>query len=240
MKIICIGRNYVEHAKELNNPVPTKPMFFVKPDTALLRTHIFYIPPFSNNIHYELELVVKIKKVGKSISKRFAHKYYDEISLGLDLTARDLQEECKEKGMPWEIAKGFDSSAPIGKWYQKKDLKSLDFYLLKNGEKVQEGNPSQMVFDIDRIIEYVSKFMTLKKGDLIFTGTPSGVGPLNKSDQLTASLYIGNELISSEKTEEKENTLVIDSKTSETKIDYRYLTAAVVLGIFLVYWMFLK
>ena len=188
MKIICIGRNYVEHAKELNNPVPTKPMFFVKPDTALLRTHMFYIPPFSNNIHYELELVVKIKKVGKSISKRFAHKYYDEISLGLDLTARDLQEECKEKGMPWEIAKGFDSSAPIGKWYQKKDLKSLDFYLLKNGERVQEGNPSQMVFDIDRIIEYVSKFMTLKKGDLIFTGTPSGVGKMEVNDVFEAYL----------------------------------------------------
>ena len=188
MKIICIGRNYVEHAKELNNPVPTKPMFFVKPDTALLRTHMFYIPPFSNNIHYELELVVKIKKVGKSISKRFAHKYYDEISLGLDLTARDLQEECKEKGMPWEVAKGFDSSAPIGKWYQKKDLKSLDFYLLKNGEKVQKGNPSQMVFDIDRIIEYVSKFMTLKKGDLIFTGTPSGVGKMEVNDVFVAYL----------------------------------------------------
>ena len=188
MKIICIGRNYLEHAKELNNPLPTKPMFFVKPDTALLRTHMFYIPPFSNNIHYELELVVKIKKVGKSISKRFAHKYYDEISLGLDLTARDLQEECKEKGMPWEIAKGFDSSAPIGKWYQKKDLKSLDFYLLKNGEKVQKGNPSQMVFDIDRIIEYVSKFMTLKKGDLIFTGTPSGVGRMEVNDVFEAYL----------------------------------------------------
>ena len=188
MKIICIGRNYLEHAKELNNPVPTKPMFFVKPDTALLKTHMFYIPPFSNNIHYELELVVKIKKVGKSISKRFAHKYYDEISLGLDLTARDLQEECKEKGMPWEIAKGFDSSAPIGKWYQKKELKSLDFYLLKNGEKVQQGNPSQMIFDIDRIIEYVSKFMTLKKGDLIFTGTPSGVGKIEVNDVFEAYL----------------------------------------------------
>ncbi len=194
MKIICIGRNYVEHAKELNNPVPTKPMFFVKPDTALLRTQMFYIPPFSKNIHYELELVVKIKKVGKSISKRFAHKYYDEISLGLDLTARDLQEKCKEKGMPWEIAKGFDSSAPIGKWYQKKDLKSLDFYLLKNGEKVQEGNPSQMVFDIDRIIEYVSKFMTLKKGDLIFTGTPSGVGKMEVNDVFEAYLD-GNKTI---------------------------------------------
>ena len=188
MKIICIGRNYLEHAKELNNPVPKKPMFFVKPDTSLLRTHMFYIPPFSNNIHYELELVVKIKKVGKSISKRFAHKYYDEFSLGLDLTARDLQEECKEKGMPWEIAKGFDSSAPIGKWYQKKDLKSLDFYLLKNGEKVQEGNPSQMVFDVDSIIEYVSKFMTLKKGDLIFTGTPSGVGKMEVNDVFEAYL----------------------------------------------------
>ena len=188
MKIICIGRNYLEHAMELNNPVPKKPMFFVKPDTSLLRTHMFYIPPFSNNIHYELELVVKIKKVGKSISKRFAHKYYDEISLGLDLTARDLQEECKEKGMPWEIAKGFDSSAPIGKWYQKKDLKSLDFYLLKNGEKVQEGNPSQMVFDVDSIIEYVSKFMTLKKGDLIFTGTPSGVGKMEVNDVFEAYL----------------------------------------------------
>ena len=188
MKIICIGRNYLEHAKELNNPVPKKPMFFVKPDTSLLRTHMFYIPPFSNNIHYELELVVKIKKVGKSISKRFAHKYYDEISLGLDLTARDLQEECKEKGMPWEIAKGFDSSAPIGNWYQKKDLKSLDFYLLKNGEKVQEGNPSQMVFDVDSIIEYVSKFITLKKGDLIFTGTPSGVGKMEVNDVFEAYL----------------------------------------------------
>ena len=188
MKIICIGRNYLEHAKELNNPVPKKPMFFVKPDTSLLRTHMFYIPPFSNNIHYELELVVKIKKVGKSISKRFAHKYYDEISLGLDLTARDLQEDCKEKGMPWEIAKGFDSSAPIGKWYQKKDLKSLDFYLLKNGEKVQEGKPSQMVFDVDSIIEYVSKFMTLKKGDLIFTGTPSGVGKMEVNDVFEAYL----------------------------------------------------
>ena len=188
MKIICIGRNYVGHAKELNNPVPTKPMFFVKPDTSLLRTHVFYIPPFSNNIHYELELVVKIKKVGKSISKRFAPNYYDEISLGLDLTARDLQKECKEKRMPWEIAKGFDSSAPIGKWYQKKDLKSLDFYLLKNGEKVQEGNPSQMVFDIDSIIEYVSKFMTLKKGDLIFTGTPSGVGKMEVNDVFEAYL----------------------------------------------------
>tara|TARA_B110000971_G_C20035720_1_gene514046 strand:- start:2768 stop:3367 length:600 start_codon:yes stop_codon:yes gene_type:complete len=188
MKIICIGRNYIDHAKELNNPVPEIPIFFVKPDTALLRTHEFYLPPFSSNIHYELELVVKIKKVGKCISKRFAAKYYDEISLGLDLTARDLQEECKKKGLPWEIAKGFDSSAPIGKWYPKEDLKTLDFYLLKNGVKVQEGNPSQMLFDLDHIIAYVSKFMTLKKGDLIFTGTPAGVGKMNAGDVFEAFL----------------------------------------------------
>ena len=182
MKIICIGRNYIEHAKELNNPVPTKPMFFVKPDTALLRTHTFYLPPFSNNIHYELELVVKIKKVGKCISKKFAPNYYDEVSIGLDFTARDLLDKCIKNGMPWELAKGFDSSAPIGKWYQKKELKSLDFHLLKNGEKVQEGSPTQMFFDIDTIIEYVSKFMTLKKGDLIFTGTPAGVGKIEPGD----------------------------------------------------------
>lgn len=182
MKIICIGRNYTDHAKELNNPVPEKPIFFVKPDTALLRTDVFHLPPYSNNIHYELELVVKIKKVGKSISQKFAPNYYDEISLGLDLTARDLLQECIKKGLPWEIAKGFDSAAPIGKWHQKEDLKSLDFYLLKNGEKVQEGNPSQMLFDVDTIIEYVSKFMTLKKGDLIYTGTPVGVGKIETGD----------------------------------------------------------
>ena len=188
MKIICIGRNYVNHAKELNNPVPEKPIFFVKPDTALLKTNEFYLPPFSNDVHYELELVVKIMKVGKSINKKFANKYYNEISLGLDLTARDLQQECKEKGLPWEIAKGFDSSAPIGKWYSKDDLKTKDFYLLKNGEKVQEGNPSQMLFDVDTIIEYVSKFMTLKKGDLIYTGTPAGVGKMNEGDLFEAFL----------------------------------------------------
>lgn len=188
MKIICIGRNYTEHAKELNNPVPEKPIFFCKPDTALLRTNEFYIPPYSSNIHYEVELVVKIKKVGKSISKKYAHKYYDEISLGLDLTARDLQQDCKEKGLPWEIAKGFDSSAPIGKWYQKTDLESLNFYLLKNGTKVQEGNPSLMLYDVDSLIEYISKFMTLKKGDLIFTGTPAGVGQLKSGDHFEAFL----------------------------------------------------
>lgn len=188
MKIICIGRNYVDHAKELNNPVPEKPIFFCKPDTALNRTHLYYLPPYSNEIHYELELVVKIKKVGKSIQKKFAHKYYDEISVGLDLTARDLQKDCKTKGLPWEIAKGFDGAAPIGKWYHKDELNSLDFYLEKNGEKVQEGNASQMIFDIDYLIEYISGYMTLKKGDLIFTGTPAGVGKMNANDSFVAFL----------------------------------------------------
>jgi 2-keto-4-pentenoate hydratase/2-oxohepta-3-ene-1,7-dioic acid hydratase in catechol pathway len=183
MKIICIGRNYVLHAQEFKNPLPEKPLFFVKPDTALLRSNLFYIPTFSNNIHYELEFVVKICKVGKSISNKFANKYYEDVTVGLDLTARDLQEECKRNGYPWEIAKAFDYSAPIGQWYQKNSLLSQDFYLLKNGEKVQVGNPNQMIFDIDTIIAYVSKFMTLKKGDLIYTGTPSGVGKIESGDK---------------------------------------------------------
>ena len=188
MKIICIGRNYDGHVKGFKSPTPKAPMFFVKPDTALLRTDTFYLPPYSKNIHYEVELVVKIKKVGKSIAKKFAPNYYDEISLGLDFTARDLLEDCIEKGKPWEIAKGFDSSAPIGKWQHKNELDNLDFYLLKNGEKVQEGNPSQMLFDVDTIIEYVSQFMTLKKGDLIFTGTPAGVGKIESGDRYQAFL----------------------------------------------------
>jgi 2-keto-4-pentenoate hydratase/2-oxohepta-3-ene-1,7-dioic acid hydratase in catechol pathway len=183
MKIICIGRNYVLHAQEFKNPLPEKPLFFVKPDTALLRSNLFYMPTFSNNIHYELEFVVKICKVGKSISSKFANKYYEDVTVGLDLTARDLQEECKRNGYPWEIAKAFDYSAPIGQWYQKNSLLSQDFYLLKNGEKVQVGNPNQMIFDIDTIIAYVSKFMTLKKGDLIYTGTPSGVGIIESGDK---------------------------------------------------------
>lgn len=188
MKIICIGRNYDGHVKGFKSPTPKAPMFFVKPDTALLRTDTFYLPPYSKNIHFEVELVVKIKKVGKSIAKKFAPNYYDEISLGLDFTARDLLEDCIDKGMPWEMAKGFDNSAPIGKWQNKNELDSLDFYLLKNGEKVQEGNPSQMLFDVDTIIEYVSQFMTLKKGDLIFTGTPAGVGKIESGDKYQAFL----------------------------------------------------
>jgi 2-keto-4-pentenoate hydratase/2-oxohepta-3-ene-1,7-dioic acid hydratase in catechol pathway len=188
MKIICIGRNYAQHVKELDNPFPEKPLFFVKPDTALLRTNLFYIPQFSDNIHYEVEFVVKICKVGKSISSKFANRYYEEVSIGLDLTARDLQDECKRKSHPWEIAKAFDYSAPIGQWQSKNSLKSEDFYLLKNGKVVQSGNPNQMIFDVDTIITYVSKFMTLKKGDLIYTGTPSGVGKIKSGDKFLGYL----------------------------------------------------
>jgi 2-keto-4-pentenoate hydratase/2-oxohepta-3-ene-1,7-dioic acid hydratase in catechol pathway len=188
MKIICIGRNYAQHVKELDNPFPEKPLFFVKPDTALLRTNLFYIPQFSDNIHYEVEFVVKICKVGKSISSKFANRYYEEVSIGLDLTARDLQDECKRKSHPWEIAKAFDYSAPIGQWQSKDSLKSEDFYLLKNGKVVQSGNPNQMIFDVDTIITYVSKFMTLKKGDLIYTGTPSGVGKIKSGDKFLGYL----------------------------------------------------
>ena len=188
MKIICIGRNYAQHVKELDNPFPEKPLFFVKPDTALLRTNLFYIPQFSDNIHYEVEFVVKICKVGKSISSKFANRYYEEVSIGLDLTARDLQDECKRKSHPWEIAKAFDYSAPIGQWQSKDSLKSKDFYLLKNGKVVQSGNPNQMIFDVDTIITYVSKFMTLKKGDLIYTGTPSGVGKIKSGDKFLGYL----------------------------------------------------
>lgn len=188
MKIICIGRNYRDHAKELNNPIAQNPIFFCKPDTALNRTSLYYLPSYSNEIHYELELVVKIKKVGKTIQKKYAHKYYSEISIGLDLTARDLQKSCKENGLPWEISKGFDGSAPIGTWYEKEKLTSLNFHLLKNGEKVQVGNSDDMLFDIDTIIEYVSRYMTLKKGDLIYTGTPAGVGKMNINDRFEGYL----------------------------------------------------
>lgn len=188
MKIICIGRNYRDHAKELNNPITQNPVFFCKPDTALNRTSLYYLPSYSNEIHYELELVVKINKVGKTIQKKYAHKYYSEISIGLDLTARDLQKSCKENGLPWEISKGFDGSAPIGTWYEKEKLSSLNFHLLKNGEKVQVGNSDDMLFDIDTIIEYVSRYMTLKKGDLIYTGTPAGVGKMNINDRFEGYL----------------------------------------------------
>ncbi len=187
MKIICIGRNYVEHALELNNEVPEEPVIFIKPDSAVLRNNApFFIPAFSTEIHHEVELFVKITKPGKSIPLQFAGSYYDQIGLGIDFTARDLQSQLKAKGLPWEKAKGFDHSAVIGKMFPKEnyDLKNLDFSLLKNGEPVQSGNSAQMIHNIDQIISYVSGFFSLKIGDLIFTGTPKGVSAVAKGDVL--------------------------------------------------------
>lgn len=190
MKIICIGRNYIDHAKELNNPVPDEPVFFLKPETALIpKNQAFYYPDFSNDVHYEVELVVRIDKVGKNISKKFAHKYYSSIGVGIDFTARDIQQKCKEKGLPWEKAKAFDGSAPVSKFVSLGDLQEKDdisFGLEINGKKVQEGKSSHMLFSIDYIISYISQYITLKIGDLIFTGTPAGVGKVNVGDQLTA------------------------------------------------------
>lgn len=190
MKIICIGRNYAEHAKEMNSPVPSEPVFFLKPDTAIIKDNEpFYYPDFSNEIHHEVELVIKINKPGKNIKTEFAHKYYDEIGIGIDFTARDLQAKCKEKGLPWEKAKSFDGSAPIGEFINKKELANLsdiNFYLTINGETVQHGNTSDLIFSFDHVISYVSGFITLKTGDLIFTGTPEGVGPVKIGDKLEA------------------------------------------------------
>ena len=190
MKIICIGRNYVDHIKELNNAIPTSPVFFLKPDTALLiRNRPFYYPSFSTEIHYEVELVLKVSKVGRNIQKRFASTYYEEIGIGLDMTARDLQDSAKQKGLPWAIAKGFDQSAPIGIFLPKEnfiDLKNINFHLDLNGKTVQQGNSSLMMYDFDDIIAYISKFMTLRTGDYIFTGTPAGVGPVKVGDKLEA------------------------------------------------------
>ncbi len=188
MKIICVGRNYSEHAKELNNPVNEQPVIFMKPETAQLqRRQPFFLPDFSNEIHHEAEIVVKICKLGKNISEKFAHKYYDELSIGIDFTARDLQSSLKAKGLPWELAKAFDSSAPVGEFIPKTELASataIPFSLNKNGDTVQSGNTSDMIFTIDYVISYVSQYFTLKKGDLIFTGTPKGVGPVAKGDVL--------------------------------------------------------
>jgi 2-keto-4-pentenoate hydratase/2-oxohepta-3-ene-1,7-dioic acid hydratase in catechol pathway len=198
MKIICIGRNYAEHIKELSNERPTDPVVFIKPDSAILpKEQDFYIPEFSEDIHYEVEVLVKIKKVGKHIDPKFAHKYYDEIGLGIDFTARDLQAQLKEKGLPWEKAKGFDGAAVIGTWVPKsdfKDVKNLHFTLTKNDEMVQNGDTSQMLWSIDELIGYVSKYFTLKKGDVLFTGTPSGVGRVSPNDYLSGSLE-GKELL---------------------------------------------
>jgi 2-keto-4-pentenoate hydratase/2-oxohepta-3-ene-1,7-dioic acid hydratase in catechol pathway len=190
MKIICIGRNYAEHAKELNNPLPNVPVFFLKPDTCLIqKNQPFFYPDFSNDIHYETEIVVRINKLGKHIQKKFAHTYYSEIGIGIDFTARDLQQKCKENGLPWEISKAFDNAAPISKFLNIenfKDVQNINFHLDINGKTVQIGNTKDMIFSIDDIIEYVSQFITLRIGDLIFTGTPSGVGAVKIGDQLHA------------------------------------------------------
>ena len=191
MKIICIGRNYVEHIHELNNEVPEEPVIFQKPDTALLRENApFFIPDFTKDVHYEVEIVVRIKKMGKSIPVQFAHSYYDEISLGIDFTARDLQSKLKSKGLPWEKAKGFDHSAVIGNFLPKTNfnLSDLNFHLQKNGEIVQKGNTQQMINSIDQIISHVSDYFTLKVGDYIYTGTPAGVGPVSPEDHLEGYL----------------------------------------------------
>ena len=190
MKIICIGRNYADHAKELNNPIPKEPVFFCKPDSALLQKNKpFFIPEFSNDIHYEVELVLKINRLGKHIDQKFAHKYYSEIGIGIDFTARDIQSECKKKGLPWEKAKAFDHSAPLGRFVAKEqlgDLNAVEFSLQKNGETVQKGTTQDMLFSFDQIIAHVSQYFTLKIGDLIYTGTPAGVGPVKIGDTLHA------------------------------------------------------
>ena len=186
MKIICIGRNYAEHAKEMKAELPSEPVFFMKPETALLKETDFYLPDFTNDLHHEIELVLKICKAGKHIEEQFAHKYYDQIGLGIDFTARDIQTECKLKGLPWEKAKSFDNSAPIGKFENKTKfiLNNINFSLTINGEQKQLGNSSDLIFSFDQIISFVSKFVSLKVGDLIYTGTPSGVGQVKIGDKL--------------------------------------------------------
>lgn len=195
MKIICIGRNYAEHAKELNSEIPEEPVFFLKPDTSLLKDNQpFYYPEFSKEIHHEVELVIKINKPGKNIQLQFANKYYDEIGIGIDFTARDIQAECKKKGLPWEKAKAFDGSAPIGKFLDKKqfaDENNINFELMINGNSVQKGSTKNLLFSFDAILAHVSRFITLKTGDLIYTGTPEGVGPVKIGDRLEA--YIENQ-----------------------------------------------
>lgn len=191
MKIICVGRNYGEHAKELGNEIPEDPVIFMKPDTALLKKGSdFYIPEFSDDIHYELEVVLKISKGGKYIQKENASKHYDEIGLGIDFTARDLQSKLKGKGLPWELAKGFDGSAVVSDFVSKDsyDLENLNFSLIKNNEKVQDGNTSEMIFSPEDIIAFASQYFTLRVGDLIFTGTPKGVGKVSENDLLEAYL----------------------------------------------------
>ncbi len=187
MKIFCVGRNYSEHAKELGNAVPENPVIFTKPDTALLKNNEpFYHPDFSDDVHYEVELVIRISKMGKKIQEKFAQNYFNEIGLGIDFTARDLQAKLKEKGLPWELAKGFDGSAVLGSFIsvEQIDLKNISFSLKKNDELVQQGNTAQMIFSFEKIVSFVSQYFTLKVGDLIYTGTPAGVGKVNIGDVL--------------------------------------------------------
>ncbi len=188
MKIICVGRNYAEHIEELNNSVPKDPVLFLKPDTSiLLKKQPFFIPEFSKDVHHEVEILVKINRIGKHIDRKFAHKYYDELGLGIDFTARDLQSQLKEKGLPWEKAKAFDGAAVVGDFLPKsnfEDVNNINFSLEKNGNVQQIGNTSLMLWKIDTLIEYISKYFTLKIGDIIFTGTPSGVGKVNSNDIL--------------------------------------------------------
>lgn len=197
MKIIAIGRNYIDHAKELNNPVPDTPVVFLKPDSSIIKKNKpFFLPLFSEEIHHEVEIVLKISRLGKNITSKFAYRYFNEIGIGIDFTARDLQRNCMNKGLPWEIAKAFDGSAPLGKFVnvsEFRDINNIIFRLEINGKTVQQGNTKDMIFSPGEIIAYVSKFFTLKTGDLIFTGTPAGVGPVHKNDHLKA--YIEDELL---------------------------------------------
>ncbi len=197
MKIICIGLNYRKHAMELGRPLPEEPVVFMKPDSSILKNNKpFFLPGFSSMIHYEVEVVVRISKLGKGISAKFAHRYYDELTLGIDITARDIQNRNSTAGLPWELSKCFDGAAPLGRFISiasVPDVKSIDFRLEINDRIVQQGNTSDMIFSINEIIAYISKFFTLKTGDLIFTGTPAGVGPLKKNDNLVA--YMGEEAL---------------------------------------------
>lgn len=190
MKIVCIGRNYAEHAKELNNPVPKEPLFFIKPDSAVLRNNDpFYLPDFTDDVHYEVEIYVRIHKKGKNVKAKFAPSYYQEVGIAIDMTARDVQQQCKDKGLPWEKAKGFDGSAPMSETLPLADLgdvQNIHFELHRNGEVVQRGWTGDMLFPVDQIIEEASKYFTLKIGDIIFTGTPAGVGRLQTGDRLEA------------------------------------------------------
>jgi 2-keto-4-pentenoate hydratase/2-oxohepta-3-ene-1,7-dioic acid hydratase (catechol pathway) len=197
MKIFAIGRNYIDHAKELNNPVPSEPIFFMKPDTAIIHNNKpFYYPDFTEDLQYETEIVLKLSRVGKNVDEKFANRYFTEIGIGIDFTARDIQNKCKEKGLPWEIAKAFDGSAPISKFLSKEmfpDLTNINFHLDLNGQTVQLGNTRDMIFSFERLIAHISQYITVRMGDLIFTGTPAGVGSVKIGDRLQA--YIEDELM---------------------------------------------